>query len=448
MDFSKIVLEHKEEIIEETNKLLEIPSVLEAFDPESEHPFGEDINDALEHMLALGQKDGFITKNLDAYAGHIEYGSGKELLGILCHLDVVPAGEGWTSPPFEPALRNGRIYARGAIDDKGPTMAAYFALKLLKKHGFVPKKLVRIILGTDEETAWRGIDYYFKREQMPDIGFAPDANFPLIYGEKGLLSFVIEGEIGDSPLLSFQAGDRMNVVPDRAQCELSIDLEEEFKQYLEDNHYVGSVEEGLYKIEGKRAHAMQPDKGINAASLLIEFLSKHLDNSYINMISKYFTFDHFGKKLGVDHYDEEMKELTLNPAVFEVENGYCKIGVNGRYPNGWDKEGSLKTIENIANSYNFSMKVTTDKVVHYVDPEDDLVKTLHNSYKKFTGDETSKLLTIGGGTYSRALKKAVAFGPMMPGREDVVHQLDEYIVVDDLLKATAIYMDAIYELTK
>jgi succinyl-diaminopimelate desuccinylase len=270
----------------------------------------------------------------------------------------------------------------------------------------------------------------------------------LIYGEKGLLSFIIEGEIGDSPLLSFQAGDRMNVVPDRAQCELSIDLEEEFKQYLEDNHYVGSVEEGLYKIEGKRAHAMQPDKGINAASLLIEFLSKHLDNSYINMISKYFTFDHFGKKLGVDHYDEEMKELTLNPAVFEVENGYCKIGVNGRYPNGWDKEGSLKTIENIANSYNFSMKVTTDKVVHYVDPEDDLVKTLHNSYKKFTGDETSKLLTIGGGTYSRALKKAVAFGPMMPGREDVVHQLDEYIVVDDLLKATAIYMDAIYELTK
>lgn len=448
MDFYKYVLEHKEEIITRTKELLRIPSVLEKFDPDSKHPFGEDINDALEYMLKLGEEDGFLTKNIDAYAGHIEYGSGDELLGILCHLDVVPAGDNWSNPPFDPIIKDGRLYARGAIDDKGPTMAAYFALKFLKDMGVVPKKLIRIILGTDEETAWRGIEYYFDREQMPNIGFAPDANFPLIYGEKGLLSFELEGAIKDDKLLSFHAGDRMNVVPDTAECELGIDLSNEFKSYLSKNNYKGSIEGNLYKIEGIRAHAMQPDKGLNAASLLIEFLSDHLDNPYVQFISSYLTFDHFGQKLGIDYHDPEMKDLTLNPAVFSVENGQCKVGVNGRYPNGWNKETSLKIVEDKANEFGFSMKVTTDKVVHYVDPEDDLVKTLHQSYIKFTGDKDTPLMTIGGGTYSRALDKAVAFGPMMPGREDVVHQLDEYIMIEDLLKATAIYMDAIFELTK
>lgn len=448
MDFYEYVLAHKEEIIEHTKELLRIPSILEEFDEKNQHPFGEEINDALEYMLSLAEKDGFLTKNVDSYAGHIEYGSGKELLGILCHLDVVPTGDNWTNPPFEPTIIDGRLYARGSIDDKGPTMAAYFALKFLKDMGVVPNKLIRVILGTDEETAWRGIDYYFAREQMPDIGFAPDANFPLIYGEKGLLSFVVEGQIGDDKLISFHAGDRMNVVPDSASCELGVDLSKQFKNYLTKNNYKGSIEDNIYRIEGKRAHAMQPDKGINAASLLIDFLKDHINNHYINFISDYLTFDHFGKKFGIDYHDEEMKDLTLNPAVFVVEEGYCKIGVNGRYPKGWDKERALKIIEEKANRYNFSMKVTTDKEVHYINPEDELVRTLHQSYVKFTRDKTTPLLTIGGGTYARALKKAVAFGPMMPGREDVVHQLDEYIMIEDLLKATAIYMDAIYELTK
>ena len=448
MDFYKYVLEHKEEMIERTKELLRIPSILEEFDPKEQHPFGEDINDALEYMLKLGKKDGFLTKNLDSYAGHIEYGFGDELLGILCHLDVVPTGDNWSNPPFDPLVKDGRIYARGAIDDKGPTMAAYFALKFLKDLDIMPKKLVRIILGTDEETAWRGIDYYFAREKMPDIGFAPDASFPLIYGEKGLLSFFVEGTVNDDRLIAFHAGDRMNVVPDTASCELGIDLQEEFKGYLDRNNYKGSIEGNVYKIEGKRAHAMQPDKGINAASLLVEFLKDHLDNSYINFISQYLTFDHFGEKFGIDYNDPEMKELTLNPAVFVVEDGMCQVGVNGRYPNGWNKEDALQIVKEKANEFGLSMKVTMDKPVHYVDPKDDLVQTLHQSYIKFTGDDTSPLLTIGGGTYSRALKKAVAFGPMMPGREDVVHQVDEYMMIDDLLKATAIYMDAIYKLTK
>lgn len=448
MDFYSYVLEHKEEIIKHTKELLSIPSLLEEFDPNSKHPFGKEINDALEYMLDLGKKDGFSTKNLDAYAGQIEYGTGNEILGVLCHLDVVPPGDNWTNPPFNPVIKDGRIYARGAIDDKGPTMAAYFALKFLKDMGIVPNKLVRIILGTDEETAWRGIDYYLAREQMPDIGFAPDANFPLIYGEKGLLSFFVEGHVQDDKLISFHAGDRLNIVPDKASCKLAIDLEKEFKEYLTINNYKGSVEGNVYRIEGRSAHAMQPSKGVNAACLLVDFLKEHTDNPFIQFIDRYFTFDHLGEKLGIDYFDPEMKELTLNPALFELEDGQCKLGVNGRYPNGWDKEHALNIVRQKANDFDFTFRVTTDKVVHYVDPKDPLVQTLHQSYIKYTGDDKTPLMTIGGGTYSRALKKAVAFGPMMPGRDDVVHQVDEYIYVEDLLKATAIYMDAIYELTK
>ena len=172
MDFNKNVLENKELIINKTKELLRIPSVLDKYNPDSKTPFGVEINKALHYMIDLAKEDGFITKNINNYAAHIEYGKGEDVLGVLCHLDVVPTGDvnKWTNHPFAPTIRDGKLYARGASDDKGPTMAAYFALKLLKESGFVPSKRIRIILGTDEETGWRGIDKYFKTEEMPSLG--------------------------------------------------------------------------------------------------------------------------------------------------------------------------------------------------------------------------------------------------------------------------------------
>ena len=129
MDFYKYVLDHKEELLDATKELLKIPSVLDTFNPKSETPFGNPINEALHYVLKMAKNDGFITKNIENYAAHIEYGSGKDILGILCHLDVVPTGEGWSHDPFTPIIKDGILFARCANDDKGPTMAAYFALK-------------------------------------------------------------------------------------------------------------------------------------------------------------------------------------------------------------------------------------------------------------------------------------------------------------------------------
>lgn len=446
MDFFEKVLEHQEDILAKTIELLKIPSVLTKFDPESEFPFGESIQDSLIYMLNLAREDGFITKNIRNYAAHIEYGEGKEILGVLCHLDVVPVGDGWTNPPFEPVIVDDKLFARGSTDDKGPTMAAYFALKLLKEMGFEPNKRVRIILGTDEETAWRGIKEYFKTEQMPDLGFAPDASFPLIYGEKGLLSFDITGKVRENDLIQFKAGDRYNVVPDVASCKLKVDLTDEFKKHLSFNGLKGEVKNGEYFVYGKSAHAMQPNLGINAAFILAEFLNKHIDNDFVKYIADYLTFDHLGEKLNINHYDEEMKDFTMNPAVFDYDQGKFKIGINCRYPNGWDFDNSKINLEASVHKYGFKLKILSNEGIHYVSKEDSLVQTLLQAYQKYTEDYDSEPITIGGGTYSRSLKKAVAFGPVMPGRKDVAHQVDEHIYVIDLLKATAIYMEAIYKL--
>ena len=332
MDFYKHVLENKNLIIDKTKELLRIPSVLDKFDPESETPFGVEINNSLNYMLNLAKSDSFITKNIKNYAAHIEYGRGQEILGILCHLDVVPPGENWTHPPFSPIIKKERIYARGANDDKGPTMAAYFALKFLKDLGIEMNKRVRIILGTDEETGWRGIAEYFKTEEMPEIGFAPDASFPLIYGENGIMSFDISGNTEDTDLITFKAGDRYNVVPDYAECTLNKDIEKEFLAYLSFNGLKGEIKESKYIVYGKRAHAMQPNLGINAAFILAEFLNEHIDNNFIKYINDFLTFDHLGEKININFHDEEMKDFTMNPAVFDYEANKFKIGINCRYP--------------------------------------------------------------------------------------------------------------------
>ena len=446
MDFYKHVLENKTLIIEKTKEILRIPSVLTEFDPESETPFGVEINRSLHYMLDLAKADSFVTKNVKNYAAHIEYGEGKEILGILCHIDVVPAGDNWSHPPFSPIIKKDKIYARGSSDDKGPTIAAYYALRFLKDLGVKMDKRVRIIIGTDEETGWRGIDEYFKTEEMPEIGFAPDASFPLIYGEKGILSFDVTGKTEDEYLLTFKAGDRYNVVPDYAECTLSVDLKDKFKEYLLYNGLNGEVKDDKYIVHGKRAHAMQPNLGINAAFILAEFLNENINNQFIKYICQFLTFDHLGEKLNINHHDDEMKDFTINPAVYEYQDNKFKIGINCRYPKGWDKDSALINIEASVIGPRFKFKVLNDSPVHYVDKEDELVKTLHNAYIKHTGDDTTPIITIGGGTYSRALKKAVAFGATMPGRKDVAHQIDEFVHIEDLLKATAIYMEAIYQL--
>jgi len=283
---------------------------------------------------------------------------------------------------------------------------------------------------------------------MPTIGFAPDADFPLIYGEKGNVSFDIIGNYQDDLIESMQAGERYNVVPDQCIAVLKKDLRHPFNDYLKRNHYQGEIKGNRYTIFGKNAHAAWPHLGVNAIFLMSEFLKEYSSNPLIIYINQFLSFDHYGKKLGIDHFDEEMKDLTLNTAIISYKENTFTIGCNIRYPRGFSFDDKMKLIQNSASSLGLQYVQHRNSLPHYVSPSDPLVKTLHQAYKKYTLDTTTPLLTIGGGTYARTLKKAVAFGPNMPGNEDLAHQANEYLIVNDMLIAAAIYAESIEQLCK
>ncbi|MDP2425589.1 MAG: dipeptidase PepV [bacterium] len=447
MNWLTIAQNYRQEYIDKAKALLQIPTVLKEFDPSNlEEPFGSDIRRALDHMLAMAQKEGFTTKNVYNYAGHIEMGEGSEVLGVLGHLDVVPTGGKWDFPPFAAIEKDGKIYARGSMDDKGPTIAAYIAFRMISDQKIPLNKRVRLILGCDEESGMRCIKKYLEHEQMPELGFAPDAEFPLIYAEKGNFSFDITGTETSGLIESMSAGERYNVVPDECIAVLSKDVSKEFEEYLALHHYTGNVVGNRYTIFGKNAHAAWPYLGVNAIFLMAGFLGTFTDSPMITFINQYLSFDHYGKKLGIDHFDPEMKDLTLNTAIIRCENGTFHIGCNIRFPRGYEFDQKMEFAKAAAKSLGLGFVAHRKSEPHYVSPNDPLVKVLHDAYKLYTNDHTTPLLTIGGGTYARTLKKAVAFGPNLPGAEDLAHQPNEYLVIDDMLTAAAIYAESIVKL--
>ncbi|PQD94585.1 dipeptidase PepV [Pradoshia eiseniae] len=466
INWQKEVEQRKEQLIKDTQRLLQIKSTLDEETATEEIPFGKGIKEALDFMLDLGEKDGFSVKNVDNYGAHLEMGHGEELLGILGHLDVVPEGEGWTTDPYSADIRDGRIYARGAMDDKGPTMAAYYAMKIVKDLGVDVNKRVRLILGTDEESDWRCMDHYFEKEETPTVGFVPDADFPIIYAEKGIADFTYEfngsvHEGAEATLLSFSAGQRFNMVPEFAEAVVTSDSveagqwEERYSRYCEDHGLSGtfSAKEGTvtFTMDGISVHGMEPDLGVNAGLRLAEFLVTLPfigdDERFLSFISQ-FCKESRGRELGVAYSDDITKDLTINYGILSYEHGgKGKIAFNMRYPVTFDFANGWSVLEKVASDHGFSIQMKTHLGPHHVDADSDLVKTLQKIYEEHTGQE-AELLAIGGGTYARAIKNAVAFGPLFPGREDVAHQKDEYIIIEDMLKATAMYAQAIYDLTR
>ncbi len=462
------VYKRKDLLLTELVKLLSIDSVLDETTSEPSAPFGRKIAQALSFMLELGERDGFKTRNVDGYAGHIEWGQGEELIGVLTHVDVVPAGDGWTSHPFDPQIREGKLYARGAIDDKGPTMAAYFALRLVKELNLPLSKRVRLIMGCDEESYWRCMKYYFEREEMPLMGFTPDADFPLIIAEKGFLDFKVVGESQPtSPpldgwlLAEFKAGQRVNMVPDYAVAKLVgsgdvFDLKMKVQEFLMDHQLKGFAEEADDYVRivcyGEAFHGSEPHKGRNAALELARFLKGiRLDPSgarYIQMIDECLIDSFFGEKLSLEMEDDLVGKLTVNAGVFHYESGkdhYVRINV--RYPIREDAEQIIAQVEKQMAAYQMNVTDLDHKPAHYCEPDHPLIKTLAKVYEGQTGQK-AELLSTGGGTYARTLKTGVAFGPLFPGKVETAHQKDEFIELEDLFKATAIYAQAIYELAK
>ncbi len=464
MDWLQAAKERQDELIQELQELVQINSILDEDTITTEVPFGDGPLQALEWLLAKGQNEGLQTKNVDNYAGHIEMGTGEELLGILCHVDVVPIGDeaDWTYPPFSGTVADGKLYARGAIDDKGPTIAAWMAMKLVKDAGIPLEKRVRMIIGTDEETGFRCVDHYFKKEEMPTIGFAPDADFPLINAEKGIAELVFSqnkmGNATKEQLLLFNAGKRPNMVPDFAKATLqhvSAQLEQNFQTFLSKNQLEGSLlmEDSRYiiTIKGKAAHAMEPEKGVNAAVYLATFLQQELttvaSKQFVDFIADVFYQDHYGQQLDLQFEDAMSGQTTLNPGIvsYDVNKGGSLV-ISMRYSVSYPFDEKITTAQRLTVEKGFSLDIQDDSKPHYVSEDDPFIQTLAAIYRRQTGDTETPLLSTGGGTYARVMKKGVAFGMLFPGEPDVAHRADEFVVVENLVKAAAIYAEAIVEL--
>ncbi|HHT82765.1 MAG TPA: dipeptidase PepV [Acholeplasmataceae bacterium] len=451
IDFKNEVLKRKKEFLHDLETIIKINSELTTYDPKRVGaPFGEGNKLVLDAMLNIGKKDGFNVLNVDGFAGHIEYGNQKEFVAILGHLDVVPAGNDWTYPPYELTNVDGKIYGRGVEDDKGPTLAAYYAMKILKELNVPLSKRIKLIVGVDEESGSRCMQHYLKRHpEVPVSGFVPDADFPLIYAEKGITRVDISGYFVDDLILSMDAGLRSNMVPDQVKVVLKGNLVDKIKS--ENKNLEPKLENGntILIVSGKSAHGSTPELGVNAVFNFVKLAQKiGLNSNLLQLLDKYFVDDTKGHKLGINITCPETGHLSENLGILKYNGKELVITLDIRYPKGITHLEIRDLINLKVEEYKLSVTKQTNSDMLYVSPDSKLVKTLLNSYIKHSGDKDAKPIVIGGGTYARSIPNVVAFGPHFPGRPSFIHQRDEYVLLDDLLTATIIYLEALYELAK
>jgi len=465
MKLSEKVETLQKELIENTQKLIRIKSTeKEAFE---NMPFGKGVQASLEFTLDLCNSLGFKTKNLNNHVGYAEIGSGEELIGILAHLDVVPEGDlsTWKHPPYDAIIEDGKMYGRGTIDDKGPAMAAIYAMKAVLDSKILLKKRIRIIFGLNEETHWKSINYYLEHEEIPSLAFTPDADFPVIHGEKGILVFNMNATFkealddGGIEILSIKGGNRPNMVPDYAEATLIenkafkhiLDAYQDEKDikidYEKDNDHV------TIKVHGISSHGAKPETGVNAIAHLLSLLNL-LDlkigdlSNFIRFYEKHINTEVNGENIGCHLSDELSGPLTFNVGTINCDQEHISLGVNVRYPITYTSEDVYSGIQDVLNTtlYNDKNYITVEAKDHmkpiYFEKDHHLIQSLMAVYKKHTGD-SSEPLTIGGGTYARSMPNAVAFGPLLKHRKETAHQANEHIYIDDLILASKIYADAI-----
>lgn len=463
MNFDQRIDDMRADIIKSTQEIIRIKSVEE--EAVGNMPFGEGVQKSLECALDLSDKLGFNTKNVDNYAGHADFGNGEETLGILVHIDVVPEGDNWDYPPYGAEIHNNRIYGRGAIDDKGPAVAALYAMKAVMDSGVELNKKVRMIFGTNEETHWKGIEYYLEKEKAPDLGFTPDADFPAIHGEKGILIFNLIKEFneklddGGIEVIEIKGGTAPNSVPDYCEARLKTDKEFEhiLKAYNKEKN--GKIELSreddiiVLKSYGVSAHGSTPEKGVNAIAHILELLNV-LDlqlgdlSKFIRDYSTLIGMDLNGERIGCSFEDKQSGKLIFNVGKINMTEKEVSMAINIRYPVTEEADNVYAGIKEKLKDTKISVEEVETKLPLYVPKDNDLVVKLMDVYRKHTGDNKSEPITIGGGTYARAIKNAVAFGPLMQDMEETAHQRNEYIDIDHLIKVSKIYAHAIYELAK
>ena len=432
----------KDEFLTSLKTLISYPSVLN--EGENGTPFGQAIQDVLEKTLEICRSLGFTTY-LDpkGYYGYAEIGQGAELLAVLCHLDVVPSGDeaDWRTPPFEATIKDGWIFGRGVQDDKGPSMAALYAVKALLDSGVKFKKRVRFIFGTDEETLWRCMGRYNELEETATLGFAPDSSFPLTYAEKGLLQVKLHGP--GSEQLELEAGEAFNVVPGKASYQG--ELLKQVVAGLQAASFDYEQNDQQVTVLGLPKHAKDAAEGINAIVRLATVLQPLQAHPALAFIAEAVGEDATGSRLFGDISDEPSGRLSFNIAGLTLNSEKSEIRIDIRIPVLADKDQLVAQLAEIAGRYQLDYEEFDYLAPLYVPKDSELVSTLMAIYQEKTGD-TSPAMSSGGATFARTMPNCVAFGALFPGVEQTEHQANERASLEDLYRAMDIYAETIFRL--
>ena len=446
---SRLIDSYRDEFSGMLQRWVQVPSVKSGAEPGA--PFGREIRKMLDTAMADARGLGFDVRDFDGYACDVTLGSAEEKIAVLGHLDVVPVGDGWTKPPFEGLIENGRMYGRGTNDDKGPVLASLFAMKAIREAGIPLKKSIRLILGCDEESDWEDMAYYGAHEQIPDVGFSPDAMFPLINTEKGMLCLELRAPAAEKGLkiLKLSTGDRINVIPGecRALVEGGAETAEKVSAYAEKTSlpYTAEVtEQGVWiTATGIPGHSAYPEGRRNAIGMMLLLLKELGAEGPVAVLADRVGTESDGMSLGCACRDEVSEGLTCNMGILKLEKGSWYATLDMRCPVTADQE-KLKA-EATARLQGFEVATAVQKPPHHVPAESELVTGLLAAYEEETG-LTGNPMSTGGGTYAKVLKQGVAFGALFPDEEDLAHQADEYEDIDRLITAAKIYANALIRL--
>lgn len=433
------VLAQKDEIINDLKTLVSYPSINN--NNENNTPFGIANQQVLHKALQIAQNYGFKTVNLDDYCGYIEMGQGKEIIGVVCHLDVVPVSPTWSYDPFTLTQVENKLYGRGSTDDKGPAVCSLHALKILKEIEPTMNKRIRLILGCNEETGSECMAHYIKCEGHVDLGFTPDGNFPVIFGEKGMVSGIIQKQ--STKIENCSGGTVSNAVANSAVFKLKSDCinQDKLDNYFKENNITYTYKDNTLTVKGVAAHASTPNLGVNAISYGIEGLYQaNINDPFIDEYHKLIGTYYDGRNLGIN-FKDEYGPLTFNVGLISSDKDIITATIDIRFPvssNKNDVLNKMKIHDSIKNLHG------VDPL--FFEPNHPMIKALCDAYYSITNDTENKPMVIGGGTYAKSMHNIVAFGCEFPNRDYHIHDDDEFTTVEELLLQTELYTQALINL--
>ena len=448
---NQIIETMREPMTETLQKWIRIPSV--KAEPTPGAPFGKTIREMLNVAVEDCRNMGFDTQVFDGYAAHADLGEGsdEDALAILVHLDVVPEGDGWKYPPYGAQIVDGRMYGRGTNDDKGPAVAAMYALKAVKEAGIPLRRKVRLILGCDEESGSECMHHYKQVATMPRQGFSPDANYPIINIEKGILRIRLHADLPKDGLkiVRFDTGERPNVVPGKAVARVEGD-EAMIARVAAVSEKLGfpvsaEMENGLVKITaiGINGHAAFPQGARNAIGEMLLVLRELGAQGSVKTLADKVGMEYDGTSLQIKINDCISGGLTCNIGIIRADESGVSAVLDIRYP---VMTNPNMVVKNVTSSLaGFTVEAAPPNEPHYIPESSDLVQKLLDAYCEVTGYER-KCLYTGGGTYARELEEGVAFGAAFPEDEDLAHQANEYADLEELHKNIKIFASAIVKL--